>query len=161
MKQIGIISDTHSWLDPRVAEHFKECDEIWHAGDVGDKRVIDGLLKIAPTVRVVAGNIDIPSLAPAELTWSVEGISVFMTHIAPRNPATRLHERVDIVVTGHSHILKIYFDKQREVLCINPGAAGNYGWQPVPTLVRVKIDGDRIYDLEVIELTRASSPRKQ
>lgn len=156
MKRIGILSDTHSVLDGRVAVHFKDCDEIWHAGDVGDPKVIDGLKKIAPVVRVVAGNIDRPTLAPAELTWEVEQMRVYMTHIAPRNPAARTGEKVNIVVTGHSHILKIYYDKEREVLCINPGAAGNYGWQTVPTLVKMVIDGDRPCDLEVIELTRHS-----
>ena len=154
MKQIGILSDTHSFLDDRVIEHFKDCDEIWHAGDVGDPRVVAALQQISPVVRVVAGNIDKRTTGPEDLTWETEGLKVYMTHIAPRNPASRLAQKVDIVVTGHSHILKIYYDKAREVLCINPGAAGNYGWQPVPTIVRMKIDNGRPFDLEVIELTR-------
>lgn len=155
MKKIGILSDTHSHWDERFAHHFAECDEIWHAGDIGDIKVLKNLQAVVPIVRAVAGNIDTPSIAPKELTFDVEGVTVFMTHISPKTFRSNSRRRVNMIVTGHSHILKVYFDRQRDVLCINPGAAGTYGWQPVSTLVRLTIDGKQIRDLEVIELSRS------
>lgn len=151
MKKIGILSDTHSTVDPRFAAHFAECDEVWHAGDIGDPRVLEALRAAVPVVRAVSGNIDNPLIAPKELIFDVEGVRVYMTHISPRG-YIKQPRPVNIVVTGHSHILKVYFDRQRQVLCINPGAAGTYGWQPARTLLRLTIDGTDIRDLEVIEL---------
>lgn len=154
MKRIGILSDTHSVYDPRFAIHFRDCDEIWHAGDIGDRKVLDKLREIAPTVRAVAGNIDVPSIAPKEQLFDVEGVRVYMTHIAPRGFFRPAGGPVNLVVTGHSHLLKVYYDRQRQVLNINPGAAGTYGWQQVRTLVRMVIDGSDMRDLEVIELAK-------
>ncbi len=157
MKRIGILSDTHSTYDPRFAIHFRDCDEIWHAGDIGDRKVLDRLKQITPVVRAVSGNIDTPALAPKELLFDIEEVRVYMTHIAPRGFFKPAGKPVNLIVTGHSHILKVYYDQQRQVLNINPGAAGTYGWQPVRTLLRMVIDGANIRDLEVIELAPKDS----
>ena len=133
MKRIGILSDTHSTWDDRYAVHFKDCDEIWHAGDIGD---IDLLLQ-----------------------FDVEGVHVVLTHIGgyPGHYTSGMYAllrrtRPQLMVDGHSHILRVMYDKSLGVLHINPGAAGTQGWQQVRTLVRLTIDGTDIRDLQVIEL---------
>lgn len=163
MKKIGLISDTHSYLHPRVFEHFKNCDEIWHAGDIGSIEVLDGLKKFKPT-KAVSGNIDnhiIRSATKQILNFNCEGVNVLITHIGgypPNyNPKTRAllnQENVDLFICGHSHILKVIFDKKRDVLHINPGAAGKYGIHKVITLVRFEISNGKVENLEVIELNR-------
>ena len=163
MKKIGLISDTHSYLHPRVFEHFKNCDEIWHAGDIGSIEVLDDLKKFKPT-KAVSGNIDnhiIRSATKQILNFNCEGVNVLITHIGgypPNyNPKTRAllnQENVDLFICGHSHILKVIFDKKRDVLHINPGAAGKYGIHKVITLVRFEISDGKVENLEVIELNR-------
>ena len=163
MKKIGLISDTHSYLHPRVFEHFKNCDEIWHAGDIGSIEVLDDLKKFKPT-KAVSGNIDnhiIRSATKQILNFNCEGVNVLITHIGgypPNyNPKTRAllnQENVDLFICGHSHILKVIFDKKRDVLHINPGAAGKYGIHKIITLVRFEISNGKVENLEVIELNR-------
>lgn len=162
MTQIGLLSDTHSCWDDRFVTHLKGCDEIWHAGDIGDVTTLRRLRELAPVLRAVRGNIDHGEVArycPAELTFTVDGVSVYMTHIggypgryAPGVARRIVDNRARLMVAGHSHILKVMYDNQYDCLHINPGAAGHHGWQKERTLVRLKIDNGRMYDLEVIEL---------
>lgn len=161
MKRIGIISDTHSYWDERFAKHFAECDEIWHAGDICDPLLIERLQQIAP-VRSVCGNCDggdLRRMFPEVLRWRCEDVEVLMKHIGgypgryDRSVVRQLMERPpQLFIAGHSHILKVQFDKKLGILHINPGAAGLQGWQTQRTLVRLTIDGQKISDLEVVEL---------
>ena len=162
MKKIGILSDTHSCWDDRYAAHFQDCDEIWHAGDVGDIDIIRRLEDTAPVVRAVRGNIDhgdVCRRCRESECFTVEGLNVWLTHIAgyPGRYAPgvkrSLHDnRINLMVCGHSHILKVMPDAELGLLHINPGAAGYHGWQKERTLVRVSLDAGEIRDLEVIEL---------
>jgi hypothetical protein len=162
MKKIGILSDTHSCWDDRYVTHFKGCDEIWHAGDIGDAMTLMKLREIAPVVRAVRGNVDHAQVArwckEVEI-FTVEGVTVLLTHIggypghyAPGITRLMIDNHVGLMVDGHSHILKVMYDQQLGALHINPGAAGYYGWQKQRTLVRLKIDNGKMSDLEVIEL---------
>lgn len=163
MKKIGLLSDTHSFLDDRIFQYFAECDEIWHAGDFGSMSVIDRLRAFKP-LRGVYGNIDnalIQAEMPMDLRFECEGVPVFMTHIGGYpgryNPRVRkiLMEnppRKGIFICGHSHILKAMPDRQLGFLHLNPGACGNEGWHTVKTLMRFVLDGGSIRELEVIEL---------
>lgn len=163
MKKIGLLSDTHSFLDDRIFQYFAECDEIWHAGDFGSMSVIDRLRAFKP-LRGVYGNIDnalIQAEMPMDLRFECEGVPVFMTHIGGYpgryNPRVRkiLMEnppRNGIFSCGHSHILKAMPDRQLGFLHLNPGACGNEGWHTVKTLMRFVLDGGSIRELEVIEL---------
>jgi putative phosphoesterase len=164
VKRIGILSDTHSCWDDRYAVHFADCDEIWHAGDVGDISIITRLEEIAPVVRAVAGNIDhgdVRRRCNEVEEFEVEGIKVWMTHIGGYpgryavgvRPILRTHN-INLMVTGHSHILKVMWDREHNLLHINPGAAGYHGWQKERTLVKLTIDGNNMKDLEVIELAK-------
>jgi len=162
MKTIGILSDTHSTWDDRFHTHFSKCDEIWHAGDIGDDDTLKRIMAIGPKVRAVHGNIDsgiVRRLCPEVLSFAVEGVKVWMTHIggypgryAPGVRRCLISERPKLMVCGHSHILKVMFDKELDLLHINPGAAGTHGWQRERTLIRLVIDGDNMRDLEVITL---------
>lgn len=164
MKKIGILSDTHSCTDARFAQHLGNCDEIWHAGDIGDASVLQYLKDICPVVRAVRGNVDHgPWLreCPAIQDFYVEDVHVWMTHIggypgkyAPGVRPYLRNVKPDLMVAGHSHILKVMYDHDFHLLHINPGAAGYQGWQQVRTLIRLTIDGHDIKDLEVIELAR-------
>lgn len=161
MLRIGLISDTHHFLDDNVFRHFESCDEIWHAGDFGTIELANKLAAFKP-LKGVYGNIDgqdIRSVYPEKLSWSSEGIKVFMTHIGgypPKyNPAVKQLLQADppqLFICGHSHILKVMFDEKLQCLHINPGAAGRQGWHTVRTLVRLTIDGTNMKDCEVIEL---------
>lgn len=158
---IGLLSDTHSVLDSNVFEHFKDCDEIWHAGDIGDVEVADRLEKFKP-LRAVFGNIDDKNLQarfPEDLWFDCEGMKIWMTHIggAPPNYNPRikkiLKERVpDIFICGHSHILRVKKDDKLNMLYINPGAAGNHGFHTMKTIIRMQIADAKIKKMEVIEL---------
>lgn len=164
MKRIGILSDTHSCWDERYAVHFAGCDEIWHAGDIGDIGLLQRLEEIAPVVRAVSGNIDhgeVTRRCPEVQEFTIEGVNVWMTHIGgypgkyARGVKPLLRAKcIKLMVTGHSHILKVIYDPELEILHINPGAAGQQGWQQVRTLVRLTIDNGTIKDLEVIELSK-------
>lgn len=161
MPKIGLLSDTHSYLDERVFHHFKDVDEIWHAGDVGDVSVIHQLEKFKP-LRGVYGNIDdaeVRRIFPQDLRFNFEGMDVWMTHIAGsiyvydkriREPMRR--NPPQILICGHSHILKVQMDKRLNMLYINPGAVGRHGFHKIRTALRFKIAEGRIYDMEAIEL---------
>lgn len=161
MTRIGLLSDTHSYLDPQVHEHFANCDEIWHAGDIGEMSVITQLQQIKP-IRAVFGNIDdktIQTLFPEDLWMQLEGFSVLITHIAgspphynPRVKKILKDQTPDILICGHSHILKIMKDKDRNMFFINPGAAGQQGFHTMKTLVRFELHQREIKKMEVIEL---------
>ena len=161
MTRIGILSDTHSCWDDKYLIHFAGCDEIWHAGDIGSPLVIDRLAAYRP-VRAVCGNIDgrdIRLRFGEVLRFKVEECNVLMTHIGgypgKYSPAIRdllRSERPQLFVAGHSHILKVIYDKEIGCLHVNPGAAGRQGWHAVRTLVKLTIDGGEIKDLEVVEL---------
>ena len=216
MTRIGLLSDTHGLLDKRVLEHFRDVDEIWHAGDIGSAEVLQRLREFKPT-RAVFGNMDSGDVrySLSEFyRFRVEDVNVLMTHIGgypgkynpwlirwfeqsrqakakddlqftkddlspadvfsftagetPASPvivdasknemnaqsATDRHNIIDLFVCGHSHILKVMYDKHYGFLTMNPGAAGKQGWQTVQTLLRFAIDGKEIKDLEVIELDR-------
>jgi uncharacterized protein len=161
LKRIGLISDTHNYLDPSVAQHFNLCDEIWHAGDFGSSEIADQLKQLKP-LKGVYGNIDgydIRSEFPLSLQWTCEQVSIFMIHIGgyPGRYAPGVKQQLQqtgarMFISGHSHILKIQYDEAINCLHINPGAAGNQGWHKMKTLVRFTIDGSNIKDCEVIEL---------
>lgn len=193
MTRIGVLSDTHGLLDERIFEHFKDVDEIWHAGDIGSDMVLHRLREFKPT-RAVYGNMD-----SGEVRYSlsefyrfrVEEVNVLMTHIGgypghynpwlipwfrksleAKNAQTENaptespsngesidgrgfnNNIIDLFVCGHSHILKVQYDPVYKFLTMNPGAAGKQGWQPCQTLLRFTIDGNKIDNLEVIELER-------
>lgn len=160
--KIGLLSDTHSYLDPKVLSYFKDCDEIWHAGDIGDRAVVNELEKIKP-LRAVFGNIDDQDMQvryPEDLWFDCEGLTVWMTHIggAPPNYNPRIKkifkERIpDIFICGHSHILRVKKDSNHNnLLYLNPGAAGNHGFHHIKTIVRFEVIGKEIKNMEVIEL---------
>lgn len=165
MKRIGLLSDTHSFLDRRIFEHFADCDEIWHAGDFGNMQVIDELNAFKP-LRGVYGNIDardIQAIMPLDLRFDCEGLPVFMTHIGgyPGKYAPRVRKILQdsppvggLFISGHSHILKVMPDPHGGFLHINPGACGNEGWHKVKTLVRFSLDNGKIQELQVIEMAR-------
>ncbi len=161
MLRIGLLSDTHHFLDDAVFHHFESCDEIWHAGDFGAADIPRRLSDFRP-LRGVYGNIDgqdIRSIYPEKLRWQSEGVRVLMTHIGgypPRYNATVVQElRRDppqLFICGHSHILKIIYDEKIKCLHMNPGAAGKHGWHQIRTLIRFTIDGSDMKDCQVIEL---------
>ncbi|MBQ2591314.1 MAG: metallophosphoesterase family protein [Paludibacteraceae bacterium] len=161
MKKIGLLSDTHGFLDDKVFEHFKDCDEIWHAGDIGTVEVADRLAAFKP-LRAVYGNIDGDKLRvmfKQHERWMCEGVDVWMTHIGgyPGKYAREVKPEIfmhppKLFISGHSHILKVMYDKKLGTLHINPGAEGKYGFHNVRTLVRFEIDGTDIRNLEVIEI---------
>lgn len=159
--KILLLSDTHSYLDPGVMPHIKDCDEIWHAGDIGDKSVVRTLESLKP-LRAVFGNIDdkeMQSKFPEDLWFECGRLKIWMTHIggAPPNYNPRikkiLKDRIpDIFICGHSHILKVRKDEKLNMLYINPGAAGNQGFHHMKTIIRMEITDGKIRKLEAIEL---------
>lgn len=161
MMRIGLLSDTHGYFDEAVFDYFDECDEIWHAGDIGTGEVADRLEEFRP-FRAVYGNIDGPPLRrrfPEDLRFECEGVDVFMTHIGgyPGRYTARVRKILQahppkLYICGHSHILKVMPDKKLGLLHINPGACGNQGFHQVKTLVRFTLDDGDIRDLQVIEL---------
>ncbi len=166
MTRIGLISDTHNYLDEAVFTHFKDCDEIWHGGDFGTITIAEQLRNFKP-LRGVFGNIDgqdIRSEYPEELIFTCEQVKVFMKHIGgypPRyTPQVRpviIAEHPQIFISGHSHILKVMYDDKLKCLHMNPGAAGLQGWHKVRTLIRFVIDGDNIKNCEVIEIKKKNT----
>lgn len=160
MKKILLLSDTHGFLDDKILKYVSQADEVWHAGDIGDLNVTDTLKKLKP-VRVVYGNIDgaqARSEFPLDLRFECEGVDVFMTHIAgsPGKFQSRVKDILKmkppkILICGHSHILKVKFDKTFQVLYINPGAAGIHGFHQVRTMLRFQLDKGKIEQMEVIE----------
>ncbi len=162
MIQVGLISDTHGYLHPEIIKVLEGCDEIWHAGDIGTIDIVQQLQNLGKTLRVVYGNIDgqdIRLQVPHDLVWVVGGMKVFMTHIGGypgKYVATvkrkLLEEKPDIYVCGHSHILKVIYDKDLNLLHINPGACGKEGFHRVKTMIRFAIDEGKVKDMAVIEL---------
>ena len=161
MTRIGILSDTHGMLDDRILEHFANCDEVWHAGDWGSMDVVNKLRAFKP-LRGVWGNIDshdIRSIFPQHNRFMCEGVKVWLTHIGGYPDKYNQSIRAEITknppklfICGHSHILKVQFDKKLNLLHMNPGACGKYGFHQVRTMLRFEIDGEKIQSLEVIEL---------
>lgn len=165
MTRIGLISDTHGYLDESVFGHFSQCQEIWHAGDFGNISIAEELAaKTGLTVRGVFGNIDgydVRSVYPEELAFTCEKVKVFMKHIggypgryAPGVKQRIREEKAQLFISGHSHILKVQFDADLQCLHMNPGAAGKQGWHQVRTIIRFVIDGMEMKDCEVVELGR-------
>ncbi len=163
MKKIGIISDTHGTFDDTLREFLKDVDEIWHAGDIGSLELADRIAAFKP-LRAVAGNIDdgiTRRVYPLFSVFDCEGVKVLMTHIGgyPRHYDPRAVERIQTVrpklfIAGHSHILKVVYDPVYDLLHINPGAAGQYGFHKVRTAVRFTVDGTDMREMEVGEWRR-------
>lgn len=163
MKRIGLLSDTHSHWDDRYAYHFTSCHEVWHAGDIGTLELADRFEALGKPFRAVYGNIDgasIRQLYPKQLRFSLEGVDVLMTHIGgypgryDQAIAPILFARPPrLFVCGHSHILKVQYDRALSCLHLNPGAAGTHGWHKQRTLMRFVLDAGAIKDLEIIELS--------
>jgi putative phosphoesterase len=163
MTRIGLISDTHGYLDESIFRHFDKCDEIWHAGDFGTIEIADRIKEQSGLpLKGVYGNIDgydVRSVYPEKLTWNCEDVTVFMQHIggypkryAPGVKQELVNAKAKLFISGHSHILKVIYDDQIGCLHMNPGAAGNQGWHKIKTIIRFAIDGPVIKDCEVIEL---------
>jgi len=161
VKKILLLSDTHSYIDAQILKYVKQADEVWHAGDIGDLKVTDTIKNLKP-LRAVYGNID-DNLArlefPLDNKFTIEEVSVWITHIGgyPNKYNQRIREDIKlnspkIFISGHSHILKVQYDKKLNLLHLNPGAAGNHGFHNVRTMLRFTIDKAEIKDLEIIEL---------
>lgn len=167
MRRIGLISDTHEYLDEAVFRHFEQCDEIWHAGDFGTAAVAEKLKTFRP-LRGVYGNIDgsdVRSEFPEQLVFDCEGVKVLMIHIggypgrySPAAKAAITLHKPQLFISGHSHILKIMYDDKYGCLHMNPGAAGRSGWHKVRTLIRFVVDGKDMKQCEVIELGPRATP---
>ena len=166
--KIGLLSDTHGWLDPTIFTYFSSCDEIWHAGDIGTLEVIQQLADFKP-VKAVYGNIDgkeIRAIYPENQFFTCEGLDVWITHIGGRPPTytpkvlEHFKQRTpDLFVCGHSHILQVMHDQLHPpVLYLNPGAAGRYGFHQVRTLLRFEIQESKISHMQAIELGPRSQP---
>lgn len=163
MTKIGLISDTHGFIDPAVFKHFANCDEIWHAGDIGTLSVVEELNDFKP-LRIVTGNIDgqeFRSFLPAHLQFELEGVKVVITHIggtpgkySPTGRTLIEEYHPGLFICGHSHILKVIYDPKNDLLHINPGAIGNHGWHKVKTMIRFNLSGGKITELEIIEIPR-------
>lgn len=161
MKKILLLSDTHSHIDERILHYVAEADEVWHAGDIGDISVTDRIKEIKPLIAVY-GNIDgheIRKEFPLNQRFFCEEVDVWITHIGgypgKYSPAIREEIKTNpprLFICGHSHILKVMNDKNLQLLHMNPGAAGIYGFHKKRTMLRFKISGKEISDLEVIEL---------
>ena len=163
MKRIGLISDTHNLFEGTLMDFLRDVDEIWHAGDIGSLELADRIAAFKP-LRAVCGNIDdstVRSTYRPVLSFEVEGMRVLMTHIGgyPNHYDHRILPQImqlhpDIFVSGHSHILKVIYDKRMSLLHLNPGAAGSYGFHRVRTALRFTIDVGAVRDMEIGEWPR-------
>lgn len=163
MQKILLLSDTHSYIDNAILKHVKQADEVWHAGDIGDLSVTDEIKALKP-LRAVFGNIDDAKARtefPLHNRFMCEGIDVWITHIGGYPPKYNgkvrdalIENPPDLFITGHSHILKVIPDKTLNLLHMNPGAVGKHGFHKKRTMLRFKIDGKDIKDLEIIEFER-------
>ena len=157
MKKIGIISDTHGYWDDKYLKYFEPCDEIWHAGDIGSTEVAERLAEFR-TFRAVCGNCDggdLRLMYKEKLRFKCEDVDVLMKHIGNYDSSIRSQIYAmppQLFISGHSHILKVKYDKTLGLLHINPGAAGLQGWHKERTIVRLTIDGNKFKDCEVITL---------
>lgn len=162
MTRIALLSDTHNFLEPKLFKYIESCDQVWHAGDIGTLTVCHELEKLNKPLIAVYGNIDgqdIRKIYPKNQRFKCEEVDVWITHIGgypgrySLDVRDELHRNPpDLFICGHSHILKVMYDKKLELLHINPGAAGNHGFHKVKTMVRFTIDKKEIRDLEVIEI---------
>jgi putative phosphoesterase len=160
MKKILLLSDTHSYMDESILSHVKNCDEVWHAGDIGSLKVTDSIKQLKP-LKAVWGNIDddvIRTEFPEHQRFNCEGVDIWMTHIGGYPPKynQRIRDEIesnppDLFICGHSHILKVMPDKKRNLLHMNPGAIGKHGFHKYRTMLRFQIDQGNISNLEVIE----------
>jgi uncharacterized protein len=169
MARIGLVSDTHGWLDPRLREHFAGCDEVWHAGDIGGLHVTDELASWFPDKPLVAvfGNIDggtTRQVFPEHQRLERGGVRVWMTHIGGRPPrydrSVQQELRTsppDVFICGHSHICLVQYDPSIPCLYMNPGAAGRHGWHQVRTVLRFSLRDGKPQDLEVVELGKRAA----
>ncbi|MGJ8593946.1 MAG: metallophosphoesterase family protein [Aquaticitalea sp.] len=163
MKNILLLSDTHSYIDEDILKYVKQADEVWHAGDIGDLKVTDAIKKLKP-LRAVHGNIDDAKARlefPEHNRFMCEEVDVLITHIGgyPGKYYPRIREMIQqnpprLFICGHSHILKVMPDKKLNLLHMNPGAIGKHGFQQVRTMLRFTIDGKKIENLEVIEFKK-------
>ncbi len=163
MTRIGLLSDTHGYLNPKVLEFFNNCNEVWHAGDIGTVELAEELLAFKP-LKAVVGNIDnhlLRRMFPENLRFKCEAVDVWITHIGgyPGRYDKRINDEIRLnpprlFISGHSHILKVMPDKKLNLLHVNPGAAGKNGFHHFVTAVRFIIDGKEIRDLEVLEVKR-------
>tara|TARA_B100000787_G_scaffold170052_1_gene163677 strand:+ start:29624 stop:30121 length:498 start_codon:yes stop_codon:yes gene_type:complete len=163
VKKILLLSDTHSFIDDQILKFVKQADEVWHAGDIGNLEVTDTISKLKP-LRGVYGNIDghdARSQFPLDNKFRVEGVTVWMTHIGgyPNRYQKRVRDelqkiRPKIFISGHSHILKVQYDKKLNLLHLNPGAAGKHGFHAIRTMLRFELDKGDIKNLEIIELAK-------
>jgi len=161
--KILLLSDTHGYLDEQMLQHVRWADEVWHAGDIGDLQVTEKIAQLRP-LRAVYGNIDSTEARiqfPLDQLFELEGKKIWMTHIGgyPKKYEVRikkglLEHPVDILICGHSHILKIIYDPSFDVLFLNPGAAGKYGFHAVRTLLRFQLDNGNITNMELVELEK-------
>lgn len=163
MKRIGLLSDTHGYIDDAICNHLLKCDEIWHAGDFGSIAIADELsAKTGLIIKGVYGNIDgydIRSVYPEKLVFKCEDVIVYMQHIGGYPPKyvpglkqELINKKAQLFISGHSHILKILYDEKINCLHMNAGAAGKHGWHKIRTMIRFTIDDKEIKDCEVIEL---------
>jgi uncharacterized protein len=159
--RIGLLSDTHGFFDEAIASYFEQCDELWHAGDIGSVEVLESLLASKPT-RAIYGNVDgadVRLRVPQDMEWECEGVRVYMTHIGgyPGN-YDRLavkeitSRRPGLFICGHSHIARVMRDVDRKLLHMNPGACGHNGWHKIRTILRFTIESGKIGSVECIEL---------
>ena len=163
MKKILLISDTHGYIDDRIIQYAKESDETWHAGDIGELKVVDEIKKVT-TLRAVHGNIDnskIRAEYAEDLRFKIEDMKIWITHIGgyPNKYNLRIRQEInsnppDVFICGHSHILKVMNDNKLNLLHINPGAIGKHGFHQVRTMIRFQIIKSKIQNLEVIEFKR-------
>lgn len=161
MLKIGLLSDTHGYLDPGIFKYLDTCDEIWHAGDIGTVEITDKLSSLKP-LRAVYGNIDggiLRKQFKQYLLFTLEGVSVLITHIGgaagsytPYSLELISKHKPKLFICGHSHILKVMYDNKNELLYMNPGAAGNQGFHKIKTLLRFELINGNIKNLEAIEL---------
>ncbi|QLE01690.1 metallophosphoesterase family protein [Galbibacter sp. BG1] len=163
MRKILLLSDTHSFLDDKILKYVHQADEVWHAGDIGDLEVTDSIKKLKP-LKGVYGNIDNDQVRlefPENNRFYCEGVDVWITHIGgyPNRYDKRIRDEIrqnppKLFISGHSHILKVMWDKKLNLLHMNPGAAGKHGFHKVRTMLRFVIDNENIKDLEIIELEK-------
>ena len=170
MMRIGLISDTHGYLDPSIFGYFEKCDEIWHAGDIGTIELADALAEFKP-LKAVYGNVDGATLRRCfklHERFEREGVKVWITHIGgyPGNYDKRVRQALaddapDLFICGHSHILKVMRDEKKGLVHINPGAAGHIGWHIMRTAVRFSLENGKIRGLEAIELGKRGRKNKR
>jgi len=163
MLKILLLSDTHGFIDNKILKYCRQADEVWHAGDIGNTKVTDSIKNITK-LRAVYGNIDdklIRTEFPLDNQFTIENINVWITHIGgyPYHYNIRIRDKLKIdppkiFISGHSHILKVQFDKKLNLLHLNPGAAGIYGIHKVRTMIRFEIENSEIKNLEIIEFEK-------